>query len=136
MKKLFIILAVFAMQVFAGECERMYQRLVDAIQGQTVTICRVANVEKNRTDVIGMFFNMHGQDVVLLYGVSYDTMLYPMNDSFVKNATCMQDKRFRTIKREMSDEEIAEKLMSFKDCEEDYYRKHNPRNTKNWLYTN
>lgn len=118
MKKLFTIIAIFVSSVFAGECERLYQAFVSHIPGQNVTICRV-NVE-GRTDVIGMYFVMNKHETVLLYGRNYDTMMYSSDDSYVANAQCISNDEYRVLTRYMTGSEIAEKLLSFKNCEAEY----------------
>lgn len=134
MKKLLITVVMFANIVFANECERLYQAFVSHIPGQNVTICRV-NVE-GRTDVIGMYFTMNKRQTVLLYGRNYDTMMYAADDPYVVDAQCINDSQYRIIARYMTGSQIAEKLLSFKNCEEEYKIKHNPKRNNHWIMTN
>lgn len=133
MKKLFVMIVIFAGVVFAGECEKLYNAFVLRIPGQNDTICRV-NVE-GRTDVIGMYFTMGKRQTVLLYGNKYDTMMYSGDDPYVVNARRINDAKYRILNRYMTGSEIAEKLLSFKNCEDEFKIKHNPKQNSHWIMT-
>lgn len=121
MRKLFMSLLLTSVVAFANEaCDEMRAQFRSVIADQSVVQCRVNGVEKGRTDIMGMFFTMKSstetEDAVLLYGSNYDTMLYLMKDPFVKNVECIQNSQFRAIKRNMTSEQIINKLMDFKNC--------------------
>lgn len=134
MKKLLILISILTGIVFAGECERLYREFVKRVPGQDVTICRV-NVE-GRTDVVGMYFKMNKQQTVLLYGSNYDTMMYAGDDPYVANAHCIKNGQYRILTRYMTGSQIAEKLLRFKDCEDEFVIKHDPKRNDHWVMTN
>lgn len=134
MKKLIIFTALFIGNIFAGECEYLYREFVKRIPGQDIKICRI-NVD-GRTDVIGMYFTMSKQKTVLLYGSNYDAMMYSTDDPYVANAHCIENGQYRSLTRYMTGSEIAEKLLSFKKCEEEYNIKHDPKRNNHWVMTN
>ncbi|MCZ0950802.1 hypothetical protein N7T98_25830, partial [Pseudomonas syringae pv. tomato] len=88
------------------------------------------------TDVIGMYFNMSKKRTVLLYGSNYDTMMYASDDPYVANAHCIKNGQYRILTPYMTSSKIAEKLLSFKFCEEEYLLKHDPERNNHWVMTN
>lgn len=134
MKKLLILISLLTGIVFAGECERLYREFVKRVPGQDVTICRV-NVE-GRTDVVGMYFKMNKKQTVLLYGSNYDTMMYAGDDPYVANAHCIKNGQYRILTRYMTGSQIAEKLLRFKSCEDEFVIKHDPTRNDHWVMTN
>lgn len=132
-----IILVSFVLCMVANafaNCAEMHKQFASIIQTQKVVICRVAGLEKGRTDIMGMYFKMGSSDALLVYGINYDTMLYIDNDYPVHNTICIQNENYRAVKSIMSGDQIAAKLMSMKQCEPGYHEKYDSRNNYKSLH--
>lgn len=139
MKTLLTIL-LLAISVFAmpdTRCEDMYKQFIKVIPDQTTTICRAKNIGEDRTDVLGFFFKFRVEGVdyraVLLYGSKYDDMLYAEPaDHIATHAGCIEGNGYRKIQRKMTSAEIANKLLSHKDCEANFEMQHMLMTSEPW----
>ena len=88
MKYFIAIILFFATYVFAQQdaCEQMHSKMLMHLKQQNVILCRVSGIEK-RTDVFGFFFKFDNIPTVLLYGDTYDAMMYMVED--LKNVKCL-----------------------------------------------
>lgn len=130
MKKLLAILFL-ASTVFAmpdSRCEDMYRKFIQVIPNQYTVTCRATGFGEDRTDVLGFFFVFYMNNIsykaVFLYGSDFDDMLYAVPDKVAAHAKCIEGNGYRKIEKKMTSEEIAEKLLSRKDCEESFRLRH------------
>lgn len=130
MKYFIAIILFFAAYVFAQQdaCEQMHSKMLMHLKQQNVILCRVSGIEK-RTDVFGFFFKFDNIPTVLLYGDTYDAMMYMVED--LKNVKCLNNSKFRALTSEMTAEQIASKLMSIKNCDVSYTKNH-PVTSAKW----
>lgn len=139
MKTLLTIL-LLAISVFAvpdNHCENMYKKFIKVIPDQTTTVCRATGFGEDRTDVLGFFFNFEIEGrtykAVFLYGSDFDEMLYAEpSDLIASQTTCLEGSGFRKIKTKMTSSQIANKLLSHKECEEGFELRHLPMTTSQW----
>lgn len=127
MKNIIILISLVFCLVsnsFGSSCAEMHAKFASVIQPQKVKICRIAGLEKGRSDILGMYFKMGTVDALLVYGSNYPVMLYIDNDYPVKHTTCIENNDYRAIQTFMSGDQIAAKMMSMKTCEAGYVSKH------------
>lgn len=130
----FFVLAAISALFADNHCEQLHQQLVANVENQITTVCRVSGIEEGRTDILGFFYKYKdGTPAILLYGADYPVMLYVATDEYVKNAKCIEDDNFRSIRSMMTAEQIAVKLLSHKNCEEQYSINH-PETEAHYFY--
>lgn len=123
----FLILAAISTLLANGHCEKMHREFMLHIPNQITTTCRVSGIEDGRTDILGFFFKFSDDtQAVFVYGEDYPVMLYVDKDDPVKNAKCIENENFRAIQSPMTSEQIAAKLLSYKNCEPEYSERHPP----------
>lgn len=120
MKKFLCSVLLATNFVLANECERLYLAFLEEIPDQNVTICRV-NID-GRTDVIGMYFYKQHQKKVLFYGENYDVKLFSATDSYAARVKCIENGQYKKFTQFMTGEEIAKKLLSFKNCNTEHLK--------------
>ena len=123
-KLLYFVLALSVASFADAECERIYHKFIKTLSKQKTKTCRVSGVDDDRTDIMGFFFHFDLQGTeypaVFIYGSDYDPMLYSGEDYYVKHAKCIKNDRYRILYTVMTPEQIAAKLLSFKNCGDDF----------------
>lgn len=104
-------------ETLAPDCQRMYDNFVNDIPTQETTICRLSGVEESENVILGFFFRFENfQEGLLVYGTNYDPYLHIDEPRFFAKVHCIENDQYRKLTQIMTSEEIAEKLLSFKNC--------------------